>query len=106
MSEDAFAETCLRMEAAYAAIRQGRPGSGSTAPHVSIVQQMQVIQECRYQLISDVGERRAYRFEQLIKAQVLEDDVASDDSLTHSDQPLDACRCAALPGIYSRISFF
>jgi len=106
MREDAFANTCLRMEAAYTAIRQARPVSRGLASHASVVQQVEVIWVCRHHLISDVGERRVYRFEQLVKAQVLEDELASDDILTHSHLNPDACSpLAASSWIHLYVSF-
>jgi len=97
MTEEAFAETCLRMEAAYTALRQGCPVSGNPALHTSMLQQMQVIRACRHQLIRDVGERRASRFEQLIKAQVLEMELETDESSCQGE----AWRMNALPLRYT-----
>ena len=91
MTEEAFAETCLRMEAAYTALRQARPVSGNVDSEARIVQPLQVIRACRQQLIREVGERRASFFEQLIKAQVLEEELASDTGTSQHQKPHAAC---------------
>lgn len=97
MAEDAFVSACLRMEAAYKTIRRRLHTLGSKASHQHVVDSLQVIRAARPHLIAGVGEQRAARFEQLIKAQVLEDELAADDSAAHAVEP---------EGIHSCIPFF
>lgn len=87
MAEDAFVSACLRMEAAYKTIRCRLHTLGSKAPHQHVVESLQIIRAARHRLIAGVGEQRAARFEQLIKAQVLEDELAADDSAAHACEP-------------------